>query len=409
MDIIKLDPTDWSEQGLFEGYQSAIWTERFLSNGDFQIKTTNILDALTNLPDKSWISLADSTEVMKVENHSIAEDEYGNMVDTITGRTFDIAVLERMIYSTWDILGGHLPFQTLQQVTEAGAVAGMLANLVTDYRLGWNGQFFQYPLVYTQDADGNNLSTIPNVVASDSSGGYGTPSYWPVTSGQLNTWIRGALTSGQVGLRNIRPSGKPLNLCKVNGSGIITRTPTDNVPYLAMDVYTGTDRSRSVIFQTINGHLIKPSYLISAQNDELCVFIGPLADGGGGLFSSQYPPFSGPVPPWITSDSYWNPAYAGLNCRLAYMDSLGGAPTDASQIAANFIAARVKFVEDNKTTSIDGSLSATAPYVYNQDYFLGDIITMQGDYNITQEYQVTEFIRSKDSTGETNYPTLVAV
>lgn len=59
--------------------------------------------------------------------------------------------------------------------------------------------------------------------------------------------------------------------------------------------------------------------------------------------------------------------------------------------------------------AVDGELVPTSQFHYGRDYFLGDIVEVQGYGDIVSTARVTEYIRSQDSAGEKAYPTLTMI
>jgi hypothetical protein len=61
------------------------------------------------------------------------------------------------------------------------------------------------------------------------------------------------------------------------------------------------------------------------------------------------------------------------------------------------------------TKAVDGEFVPQSPYIFGIDYFLGDVIELQGASGLIQNARVTEYIRSQDSTGEKAYPTVAVI
>lgn len=55
---------------------------------------------------------------------------------------------------------------------------------------------------------------------------------------------------------------------------------------------------------------------------------------------------------------------------------------------------------------VDGEIVPTNEFKYGRDYFMGDIVEIEGHSGIRRKAQITEYIRSRDKTGETEYPTV---
>lgn len=56
--------------------------------------------------------------------------------------------------------------------------------------------------------------------------------------------------------------------------------------------------------------------------------------------------------------------------------------------------------------ALDGEISQRSQYVYGKDYFLGDIIEMRGENNVSNNMLVTEQTLIQDENGYRSYPTL---
>lgn len=57
------------------------------------------------------------------------------------------------------------------------------------------------------------------------------------------------------------------------------------------------------------------------------------------------------------------------------------------------------------TEYFEGSMVTTGVYVYNRDFFLGDIVQIQNEFSISATSQILEVVHTKDQTGETLIPT----
>lgn len=60
----------------------------------------------------------------------------------------------------------------------------------------------------------------------------------------------------------------------------------------------------------------------------------------------------------------------------------------------------------NKIIALDGEITQSNKYVYNDDYFLGDLVDIQSEWGESNRCRVTEQIFTDDDTGFRAYPTL---
>lgn len=69
-------------------------------------------------------------------------------------------------------------------------------------------------------------------------------------------------------------------------------------------------------------------------------------------------------------------------------------------------AAKNALINNNYIRIVDGEVSPLAQYKFGIDYFMGDVIELEGPSGLLQKVRVTEHIRAKDNTGERAYPTI---
>ena len=55
---------------------------------------------------------------------------------------------------------------------------------------------------------------------------------------------------------------------------------------------------------------------------------------------------------------------------------------------------------------MDGEIRQNSQYVYNRDYYLGDLVEMRNVDGVANQMRVTEQIFVSDKEGERTYPTL---
>jgi len=71
--------------------------------------------------------------------------------------------------------------------------------------------------------------------------------------------------------------------------------------------------------------------------------------------------------------------------------------------------AKDALANNNYILAIDGETSPLNDYKYGVDYGLGDIIELEGITGGISKARITEYIRSEDSTGEREYPTISVI
>lgn len=68
-----------------------------------------------------------------------------------------------------------------------------------------------------------------------------------------------------------------------------------------------------------------------------------------------------------------------------------------------------KLSENVYTKAFTGEIEATKTFVYNRDFFKGDIVQIVNEYGIESKARVSEIIRAQDTSGYSVYPTFQAV
>jgi len=96
-----------------------------------------------------------------------------------------------------------------------------------------------------------------------------------------------------------------------------------------------------------------------------------------------------------------------LSRRILYLDLSGEENVDSED--ARRTRGLIELYKYNATAMYDGTLTDQFLAGFNRDYFLGDILRLDGEYGLSEFVRVSEFIRSDDSTGSKAYPTFETV
>lgn len=454
MDIIRLGlpyTTNYKADELVEGLKSAIWTERFAGNSEFEFHTYDIDNTMALLPEDTLISHTDTNEVMMVEDHLITYDESLRKYDLkITGRSLAMFPMDHRFVEG--------PYQKKRQMvknyTPVGALAVLLYNVV-DNDSGFDVTRKDLKKVYNGDPDNgaasvalvettypwNTKDKIPNVSVTDSVVAAGDNQDWWVTEGQLGPQFLDILNKNNLGLRIIRPNGTSGKIVTVGDTGYadigdITRTQTDNIGSLRFDIYDGLDRSISqsdnpqVVFSVGRGDVDKPQYLFSVKEFKTAIEV--MSDPSGddvyrtdtqkawtglqrrvGSFDGGKPDIPDeperPDPPGANATSAEKKKYDRQLER--WKQNHDDWKLDKADILAKFAldnqnkGARMLH-KQRKVYQFSGGANSETPYNYKEHYNLGDRVTIQGDYGLVQDMIVAEHVRTQDATGESEYPGL---
>lgn len=395
MDLFVLDPDTFYPGHLIIGYDSLIWTERFLEAGEFELKSYDIPNTLAKLPKKTLVSHRDTREVMMVESCTISTDDDGIKTITVKGRTLETFLEQRVI----QMESGHT-YKMLQDYSSMGAAEVLIWNAL----VSTSAQD-----VVTNFLERDPLDHVPNLIVTQKvAPGLDTKS-WYVETGYVYPKVIEILARDDLGIRCIRPKNDidyddPTIVTKVTVStsgldiGTITRDDINNVKKLQINIYDGTDKSEEgtelpndrIIFSYHQGYLGDPEYLFTINVKKNVGF-------------------------WATTESFETSYYdlgadtlEGLDRRYLLIDfgsDLGTASPAMENSARQKTEARVK--RRRAQFFFNASASETIPYSYKGDYDLGDKVTLIAEYGTNVTATITEFVSTEDAEGERGFPTLV--
>lgn len=368
MDLVTLNANNQPEK-LVQNYDSLIWTERFNTVGDFQIKAGDIATFLALLPEGKVVSLRESNIAMVVETHRIERKKNIPESITIVGRAVE-SILDRRVVlpavaanaSDW-FINAKIPSDVAWHIVNQIVGLGLLdANDIIPaswLQLPTPSDYITGPTPNTGPTrtfsvpTGNLLSTVLNLIQATAKADTGTVPPTPELKAK--------------GIRAVRPTSA--------GTAI------------SLQFYSGTDKSNIVYFDATRDLLDDGSYLFSKQGSASTAYIiGPA--NAAKLNKTLV-------------------AASGLNRRVILVDGTGSGENSATVLAQQ---GELSLSEAKEIAIFDGSINADlSPYRYGVDYFLGDTVKLVGDYGLTQLATVTEYIRSEDATGTKGYPTLATV
>ena len=360
MDLFKFNPVTSPtvlENGEFiNNAQRIMWVERYAEPGEFEIEAPLSSGLMDFLPLDTLISHVDTTEVMIVENHEISQEVEGDPTLKITGRSF-VSYLENRF-------AGVNLVRSSSAITEYIIAAGyswnQIVTLINDH-IG-------------TPATANDRLT--NVLAQTSVSGTGISEMRSVSRADVLKCVMDLLPVDDLGIRTIRR----------NPFGIGSSTQT------LLDIYAGVDRSDEVIFSWLGGDLDQANYLFSNKNNK-----------NSALVFGQYVyrmVDTGPT----------NYARRMLIVDATDLDGhLSTAPTGSALVtllAQMDIRGRTALKNQNNIAITQSDISKTTQYQYRRDYDIGDLITIDGNFNEMAVMRVVEYAEIEDENGESGHPTL---
>jgi len=336
---------DFVPLGIVDTATSIIWANRHRQCGDFEIYVSTSAELMELLQEDRLVVREDDDMVGIIEEVKADTDEENGDFLLVSGRCTR-SILDRRI--VWD--------QTALNTTTENA----MRRLITDS--------FISPAIAERKYDKLTL----------------------------------AAAHGYTDRVQVQYTGKNIleaieALCAAKNYGFKVLLQDDK---LAVDFYKGTDRSMS---QSVN-----PRVLFSEQYDNLAATTYTLnkADyktvalvAGEGEGSARRRTVVG-----RTVDQ------SGLHRREVYVDardvsSNEGEITDEEYTAQLAERGATALSEAPIVQSMEGTIEPLQMYVYKQDYFLGDIVTVRNKYGVQVDTQVLEVVEVWDESGYTCTPT----
>lgn len=352
---------------LIENYDSLIWTERYWSSGDFELVSSDISKAMSLLPRESYVSLRESTVPMIVETYKISKPKGKHARITISGRSFE-SVLDRRA-SVSDLNPTGFPPRALWKLN-ADKVSDAAYKAMRQV-LGDTARS-NLPAV-TPFSLADQIPEINLPLPTDYT--TGTSNEFEIKPGKLNSVVLEMLEVNHHGIRAVRPPS-------FGG-----KTTVD------LEIYNGADLRDFVVFDARFDQFDDANYFLSQQGSADVAYV--YGHNGASIVQKN----TGPEP-------------TGLNRRVLLIDEMGDQTLNSDEIRRS--RGLVELYKNNAVALFDGETSIQIATRFNKPvaqggYGLGDILKLNGEYGLTRNVRVAEFIRSSDSSGTKAYPTFQVV
>lgn len=381
---------------VIDGFSSVIWTERYYGDGDFELVVPYSREMAEAMIPGTLIRLEGSPEIMIIETR-----KFGSGSIKIQGigllLWFNNRIVRRSdshVERYWNL--------------EMSCVGEVLWYIIRQYCWESYGN-------YGAGIPGIEQAMIPGLTLKEFDK-WGGPASIAVPYGPTYDAMRGIAETYEMGMQLLLEWTTAYPGIHTNFEG--NMFPKPNPPtadyYLAFRCWRGQDRTSAqsvypvVRFSPETDSLANIEELQSvAQMKTLAVVYCPSNPGG---LTDPTPGF-GPLKPGYATLGY---AHAGFDCRVIEVladdittDQVGTSKTALlnllNQRASQALAVNA-FVQ-----AVDGQIVKNIAYTYGEDYNLGDIVEVEGTSGAVSRARVTEYIRSQDSSGLKEYPTLSAL
>lgn len=357
---------------VIEGYESLIWTERYAAWGDFELKIRSSREARNLLPEGTRLAFSRSHRVMTVETIEDSVDDEGAETLTISGRSLEALLDDRVAFNSLSPLEQQVPdpenpgnFKTVViQWTLEGKPADLVRKLFNDIcvtKILSPGDGFPHHRAGTIFPTGS-IPEPPDTI---------TVTLDPDT---LYNSIRKICETYNLGFRVVR--------------GYETG-------FLYFEVYTGDDRTSAqetrpaVLFSPELDNLTNTTTLTSeAQYKNVAYVFGKTGA------AMVYAPGA-------------DPNAAGFERRVLFVkaDNIDLEPGSGLSSALGQRGLE-ELAKHRHIFNFDGEIAQTDSYTYGVDYNLGDLVEQRNIDGFSNQMRVTEQIFVSDSEGDRSYPTL---
>lgn len=376
MDFFKFNidpgyPTILRKGEIINGISKSMWVERYRGGGDFTLIAPTSSGLRELLPTGTFISHVDSAEVMMVENHEIPEQGTSNPDITITGRSIDTFLENRIVGANriWPVTGATvLP---LPEYSLTAAKTWVQAKqLINDHI---------HPSITINASDAINGVRTEYSINRPSVGG-SDDIIIPI--GTVYQRVLELLAINDLGLKTVRPGPSS----PYSGAN----------EYVVYVIHDGVDRRNQVLISYDSGEIKSADYLWSNKKYKTTIlvvgrWVQVLVVGSDAGFDKRVTQIDG-----SDIDGSYSSAPDGFD--LIEVQNLMA--SRGSQALASMLNVVIVKPEMSETLS---------RYTYRQDYNIGDIVTIIGNYGIQSAMRVTEYVEIEDQNGETGYPTLALI
>lgn len=364
MEVLILDsllrPIDVVDQ-----FESMIWTERFSEQGDFELVTLSTSANQKRFVAETWITITQSKRIMEIETIEETVDAEERMILKIKG--FEITkILERRA-ALKAITGGVAPVWFIESMTPGNVMRHIF----------------------------DQICVLGTVSSADIIPFYDAGTLYPadtiVEPSDLIDWEQkpSSVYAALKELGDIYDLGHRLY-----------RNP--NLPKLYFDVYAGSDRTTA---QTALPAVIFSPDMDNLQNTR------ELSDVSSSFnvvrviytFKNETTDLDEAITVEVQDDEITPPEGFDRRVKILLVTSI---PDEVTDIPAFLTAAGLdELMKSRPVGAFDGEIIQNSQYVYEQHYYLGDLVEIRSRTGATAYMRVEEYIFVQDREGERSYPT----
>jgi len=332
-------------------FESLIWAERMRSAGDFELHIVSSVQNRNLFIPGVNLATNISTRIMTVETVQDSTDDEGRRTLKVTGPSIENVLRQRII--AMDSAGEWIPWESDEDDPRA---------IATDMF--------------------HDICVTGILNAGDVISGVTEGSFYPADTiaepSELIIYIPD-IQDLYTGLKD---------LCDAYTMGFrLVRHPVTNTLYF--DVYMGSDRTTA---QTTLSAVVFSPDLDNLRNTNRLT--------SSALFKNVAYVVNDTDHEIVYQDDI-DPDIAGFDRRVLFVSCDEGLTSDEM-----IQKGKDELAKNRMMSALDGQLATLTSYVYEIDYYLGDLVELRDDDGTTSNMQVTEQIFIHDKEGERAYPTL---
>lgn len=357
MDLYILDSL-FRKNTLIDDFISLIWTERYIQAGDFELRIASTINNRSRFVPETYLAIDQSERVMVIKSIEDTWEQDEGRILKVTGTSMEMFLDERVTAVNFTILHDN----------------PMYMYYTPDATMAW---IFELFAVEGRISAADKISPIErsNVV-----GRYNVPSF----SRSIQTPLMPPRTVYEV----LVDIGTAFDI----GFSFTRKSETG---VMSFKVYNGTDRTSS---QTTYPSVLFTKTLESLENTTQ--YVNSTAEKN---VAYVY----GSTKNIVVAPENINPNIAGYDRRVLIVMADDIVETNATLLTEKMIARGLQeLMKHQRFRGFDGEVRKDSPWIYQRDYFLGDVVEMRDDEGFTNRARVTEQIFSSDRNGDKSYPTL---
>lgn len=366
MEIYTLD-TAFKKLDIVEGFESAIWTERYYGDSEVEIIVPLKSKLIQKLSPGTFVSLTGSSEVMVVETHEVDASVKCTGISLLAwlNNRF-IRVSDTHADRTW-YLDPMKPGEVLWTMIQAMCMEGS-PYLDGSISIGIPAEYTQRLIIHELGLHDYDIS--------------GDDVQLSIPYGPLYDAMREVAVTFQLGIQ------------------IIKEVDPGAEHILGFRAYRGQNRTYT---QSENPIVRFSPFFDSLINIKEVDSIAALKTVAFAFASGADDALSG-----VGIVSLQDAEYQGFQLRAlqVFVDDISVDVPDDQIIVVLNDRARAALRENSYIQAVDGEIVSTNMFKYGVDYNLGDIVEIQGNSEAISIARVTEYIRAQNSAGERAYPTI---